>query len=300
VVLELSSFQLHTMTQSPHTAVVTNLSPNHLDVHKSIEEYIDAKKNIFKYQRKEDRVVLNYDNDITRGFAAEAPGKVIPFSRLRTLKNGAFLQDGKLVYTDGTSLWEIVEKEEIMLPGDHNIENYLAAIAATIDYVKPEDIRGVAVSFKGVEHRMELVRVVNGVSFYNDSIGTSPARTIAGLNAFKQKVILIAGGYEKNIPYDGMGEVLVKKVKHLVLIGPTGPKIAEALNCEMKRIGDDTKIPVTFCGTFEETVKSAVENAAVGDIVLLSPASASFDLFRDFEERGNRFKELVMAIPENK
>ena len=296
VVLELSSFQLHTMRKSPDVSVVTNLSPNHLDVHKSMEEYIDAKKNIFRYQDSSGKVVLNYDNDITRRFADEAKGEVVFFSRKNRLESGAVVEKGKLVYKKGGARMEIVRADEILLPGDHNIENYLAAIAAVADYVNPEAIYRVATTFKGVEHRLELVRELNGVKFYNDSIGTSPTRTIAGLKSFKQKVILIAGGYDKHISYEEMGEIIAEKVKRLVLIGPTGPKIKDALDKEIEKTGKGRDIPVVMCNTFEGAVKSAYEGASEGDIIILSPASASFDMFKNFEERGNRFKEIVKGL----
>lgn len=296
VVLELSSFQLHTMKKSPHVAVVTNLSPNHLDVHKSMEEYIDAKKNIFRYQNDNDKVILNYDNEITRNFAAEAGDRAIFFSRLKSLNKGAHIDNGKLVFSNGNNNTELVNTDEILLPGVHNIENYLAAAAAVIDYVQPSAIKNTAASFGGVEHRLELVGEVNGARYYNDSIATSPSRTIAGLYSFNQKVILIAGGYDKNISYEEMGEALAEKVKILILVGPTSGKIEEALRKQVIQKGIGKEIQVLRCDSFEDAVSSAYLNAKPGDIVLLSPASASFDLFKNFEERGNRFKELVYTL----
>jgi UDP-N-acetylmuramoylalanine--D-glutamate ligase len=296
VVLELSSFQLHTMTRSADIAVVTNVSPNHLDVHKSMEEYIDAKKNIFKHQDTRGKVVLNYDNDVTRSFAGEAKGSVVFFSRVNRLESGAVLEDDAIVYIEDGKKTRIVKTDEILLPGVHNVENYLAAAAAVVDYVSPETIQKVASTFKGVEHRMELVREIDGVKFYNDSIGTSPTRTIAGLKSFKKRVILIAGGYDKHIPYDEMGEVIAEKVKKLVLIDPTGPRIKEALEKEIKLTGKGADIPVIMCEGFEEAVRSAYNGASEGDIIVLSPASASFDMFKNFEERGNRFKEIVRSF----
>ncbi|MCX7749801.1 MAG: UDP-N-acetylmuramoyl-L-alanine--D-glutamate ligase [Clostridia bacterium] len=299
VVLELSSFQLHTMRKSADTAVVTNVSPNHLDVHKSMDEYVDAKKNIFKYQasgNKSSKVILNMDNEITRGFEKEALGDVIYFSRMESVENGAYVKDGMLVYKKDEELLKIVKADDIVIPGVHNVENYLAAICATIDYVDPGTINKVATTFKGVEHRIELVRELNGIRFYNDSIASSPTRTIAGLNAFNQRVVLIAGGYDKKIPYDVMGEIIVNKVKCLILIGQTGPKIEKALREEVKKTGKGAVIPVLYASTLEESVKKAHENSSKGDIVILSPASASFDMFRNFEERGNRFKEIVNQL----
>lgn len=296
VVLELSSFQLHTMRKSPDVAVITNLSPNHLDVHKSMEEYIDAKKNIFRYQKPSNKVILNFDNGITRDFADEANSRVVFFSRVNRLETGAAVRDGKLVYLDGKGEIPVVDVDEILLPGVHNVENYLAATAAVIEHVDPAAIRKVATSFKGVEHRIEFVREVNGIRFYNDSIGSSPTRTIASIRSFKQKVVLIAGGYDKHIPYDEMGEALVERVKGLVLTGPTGPKIADALKNEVEKTGKGGEIPVYACESLDEAVDTAYRSALPGDIVILSPASASFDMFKNFEERGNRFKAIVHTL----
>lgn len=296
VVLELSSFQLHTFGKSPEVAIITNMSPNHLDVHKSMEEYVEAKKNIYKYQSNSGKLIVNYDNEITRGFAQEAKGNVVFFSRVNSLQRGAVLEEGKLIYKDSARRIEIFNINEIIIPGVHNIENYLAAIAAVIDYVKPEVIRKVATTFKGVEHRIELVREINGIKFYNDSIASSPTRTIAGLNSFGQKVILITGGYDKKIPYDEMGPVIVDKVKYLILFGQTASKIEKALENEIYKTDKGREIPVYKCDTLEETVKKAFSISVDGDIIILSPASASFDMFKNFEERGNKFKDIVMKL----
>jgi len=296
VVLELSSFQLHTMKQSPQVAVVTNLAPNHLDVHKSMDEYVEAKKNIYLHQTDKDKLVINFDNDITRDFINDAKGKVVYFSRVNKIDSGAKMNGNILVYSDGKEEKEIINADDIVIPGVHNIENYLAAIAAVIDYVEIDTIRKVATTFKGVEYRIELVRELNGVKFYNDSIASSPSRTIAGLNSFKQKVILIAGGYDKKIPYDVMGEVLVNKVKCLVLIGQTAPKIEQALMKEIERTGKGKDIPIIHCDTLKEAVEKAYESSKSGDIIIMSPASASFDMFKNFEERGKQFKDIVNSL----
>jgi UDP-N-acetylmuramoylalanine--D-glutamate ligase len=293
VVLELSSFQLHTMTKSPHIAVITNLSPNHLDIHKSMEEYADAKKNIFKYQNAADKLIINYDNDITRNFAEEANGEVVYFSRVNPLEAGAILDNGKLVFKNKEKEKELVAADEIVIPGVHNIENYLAAAAAVIDYVEPVTIAKVAKTFKGVAHRIELVREYNGIKFYNSSIDSSPSRTIAALRTFKQKVVLIAGGKDKGIPYDEIGEPILDKVKHLILIGATAQKIEQAVKDAQGRTGKGLDLVIEKCATYEEVVKTAYSSAKEGDIVILSPASTSFDMFRNFEERGNTFKQLV-------
>ena len=296
VVLELSSFQLHTMRNRINTAVVTNLSPNHLDVHTSMDEYADAKRNIFLYQNENDTLIVNYDNEITRGFAGEGSGKVILFSRCSELDDGMVMAGNTIVFRHGGKEQKIVDINDILIPGVHNIENYMAAAAATLDFVDTQDVQAVASSFRGVEHRSEHVRDINGVSFYNDSIGSSPTRTIASIRAFKDKLILIAGGYDKHLPYDDMGPVLSERVKCLVLVGQTSDKIDKALKDEIERSGNDTGIPVIRCTSMEEAVKKAYSNAVSGDIVLLSPASASFDMYRNFEERGNHFKSLVMQL----
>lgn len=296
VVLELSSFQLHTMKNRLNTSVVTNVSPNHLDVHSSMEEYIDAKKNIFRFQNENDTLILNYENEITRSFAVEARGKVVYFSRTKPLEEGMVIEDGMLMYKrDGIRL-PVTSTESIQLPGEHNIENYLAAAAAVIDLVRPEAVAKVASTFRGVEHRIEFVREADGVSFFNDSIGSSPTRSIASIRSFKHKVILIAGGYDKHIPYDEMGETLTERVKALILIGQTAPLIEKVLRNETARSGKGKDIPVINCSTLEEAVSSAFKSAEKGDIVLLSPASASFDMFKNFEERGLAFKKIVNGL----
>lgn len=284
-VLELSSFQLHTMKASPDIAVVTNLSPNHLDMHKDMNEYIDAKKNIFLHQGKEGKLVLNYDNEITHGFAEEAQGGVRFFSRRTPLEDGVSLLDGQICM-DGKV---VMPPDEIRLPGVHNMENYMAAIAAVWELVKAEDITEVARTFGGVEHRMEFVRELDGVRYYNDSIASSPTRTTAGLKSFTQKVILIAGGYDKHLPFDEFGGIIKEHVNQLFLIGVTAPAIAAAA----RKAGMEE---ITMCTSLREAVALAKQAARAGDVVILSPACASFDMFKNFEERGNAFKELVGSL----
>lgn len=296
VVLELSSFQLMTLKKSPSISVVTNISPNHLDVHKSLNEYIDAKKNIFIYQSEKDKLILNFDNDITRSFGNEAKGTCVYFSRLNDLTKGIVFKDGKIVVKKENYVIEIVKAEEIKIPGVHNIENYMAATAATIDYVKPSTIRKIATTFNGVEHRIELVRELNGIKFYNSSIDSSPSRTIAALSTFKDKVILIAGGKDKGIPYDSIGKIIAEKVKCLLLIGATAPKIEEALNNYINQTDSECEVKIIHCNTYEEVVNRAYAEAVPGDCVILSPASTSFDMFKNFEHRGNTFKELVNKL----
>lgn len=296
VVLELSSFQLHTMQHSPQVAVVTNITPNHLDVHTSMDEYIEAKRNILRYQDKTCKAVLNHDNDLARSFGTDCAAQVTYFSRQRSIQQGAVLENGRLVYKTNGAVLDIVGADEIVIPGAHNIENYLAAIAATIEYVNPQDIARVATTFGGVEHRIEFVRELDGVKYYNSSIDSSPNRTIAAMNTFPQRIILIAGGKDKNIPYDDMGPVLVDKVKKLILIGPTADKIEQSLRDEVARTGKGRDIDIFRCSSYAEIVNTAREQAVPGDIVLLSPASTSFDMFKNFEERGNLYKALVKDI----
>lgn len=286
VVLELSSFQLMDLHHSCHIAVVTNLAPNHLDMHRDMDEYVGAKKNIFLRQSADDTLILNHDNAITDGFASEARGAVKLFSRRAPVENGVYFQDG-VIMRGGT---EVLRGSDILIPGLHNVENYMAAILATEGFVTDEDVRAVAKRFGGVEHRIELVRVKDGVSYYNDSIASSPSRTIAGLRSFTQKVILIAGGYDKHIPYDVLGPEIAAHVKLLVCTGATGGKIAQAARAcdgcpEILEIDD-----------FYDAVRTASARAECGDVVLLSPASAAFDKFKNFMVRGAEFKKTVMEL----
>ena len=289
-VVELSSFQLMDMRRSPHIAVVTNLAPNHLDHHTDMEEYVTAKKQIFLHQGPEDVLILNHDNAITDGFAAEAKGAVRRFSRQEMLETGVCLRDG-VIYRDGQ---ELLRQSDILIPGIHNVENYMAAICAVEGLVPDDCIWQVARSFGGVEHRIELVRVKDGVSYYNDSIASSPSRTIAGLRSFGQKVILIAGGYDKQIPYDVLGPEICAHVKTLVLTGATAPKIRIATEDAEKDAKEAPKI--LEIDDFYAAIRAAAGEAEPGDVVLFSPASASFDHFKNFAVRGREFKKTVMEL----
>ena len=286
-VVELSSFQLMDMQHSSHIAVVTNLAPNHLDMHKDMDEYVDAKKNIFRFQGENDKLILNLDNGITNTFSGN--GKTRWFSRLGKTDNGICL-DGDFIVRDGV---KVLDTREIVIPGVHNIENYMAAILAVEGLVDDETIRDVARTFGGVEHRIELVRVKDGVKYYNDSIASSPSRTIAGLKSFSDKVCLIAGGYDKHIPYDVLGPEICAHVKQVFLCGATAPKIRAAVeNC----VDYHGQVELTDCGNFENAVRTAAAAAKEGDIVLMSPASASFDEFKNFMVRGNFFKQIVKEL----
>ena len=290
VVLELSSFQLMTMNLPVDVAVVTNLAPNHLDMHKDMQEYIDAKKNIFLYQSNDSVLVLNRENDITYGFESEAKAEIREFSSKRVLKNGAYFNEG-ILYLDGNV---VCKKDDIVIKGMHNVENYLAAFTATKDNVEIETMKRVAESFAGVEHRCELVREIDGVKYYNDSIASSPTRTLAGLFAFERKVILIAGGYDKHIPFEPLAEKGYPFIKELILLGNTKESIKEAF--DKLRLNKNINVPIIMVDSLEEAVNKAKEIAQDGDVVTLSPACASFDMFPNFVVRGNRFKEIVNSL----
>ncbi|MBP3595836.1 MAG: UDP-N-acetylmuramoyl-L-alanine--D-glutamate ligase [Clostridia bacterium] len=296
VVLELSSFQLMNMKVSPKVSVITNITPNHLDKHSCMEEYIEAKKNIFKHQDKYGTLVLNYDNEITREFAKEAPGKVIFFSSKNKISDGYIIDEGKIKLSVAELRAHILDGKDLLLKGNHNLENVASAIAATRDFCKPEDVLKALKDFPGVEHRLELVmESENRVKWYNDSVSSSPTRTIAGLDAFPFKnMILIAGGYDKNLDYTPLAKPILDNCKTLILLGQTADKIEEAVNNELKH--SIKKIDIYRCNTLEETVLVANKISEKGDIVLFSPASASFDMFKNFAERGKIFKELVKKI----
>ena len=285
-VVELSSFQLMDMERSPQRALITNLAPNHLDIHKDMEEYVQAKKNIFRFQDQNGLLILNADNDYTSQFRGN--GRTEFFSRQGKahvcIENGVICRDGE----------QVLPVEDILIPGVHNVENYMGAIAMVEDLVPDEVIRKVAKTFGGVEHRIELVRIKDGVRFYNDSIASSPSRTIAGLRSFHEKVILIAGGYDKHIPYDVLGPEICAHVKKLYLGGATGPKIRAAVeNCSAY---DPNALEIHDCGTFDPAVRAAAASAEPGDVVLMSPASAAFDQFNNFMVRGEHYKKLVKEL----
>ena len=294
-VVELSSFQLISMRKSPDISVVTNLAPNHLDIHKDMQEYVDAKKNIVLHQNAFSKTVLNLDNEIANGFTDNVRGRLAKFSIKERLYNGAFLDGTTVCYSDYGKVTEIMDIKDIKIPGMHNVENYLAAITAVWDLVDVETIIAVAKTFGGVAHRAEFVREYNGVKYYNDSIASSPTRTALGtLSLYDEKIIIIAGGYDKHIPYEPLGPVINDKVKVLILLGDTAPKIEEAVKSADNY--DKNTINIINVSNMEEAVAVAVENAEKGDIVSLSPASASFGLYKNFEERGNHFKSIVNSL----
>lgn len=293
VVLELSSFQLMNMKISPKVAVVTNISPNHLNVHKDYQEYIDSKMNIFLHQDENGILVINADNEITKEFYKKAKGKVRYFSSNQILENGIIFDKSEKIIKlceDGVRK-HLIKQKNMKLRGNHNCENACAAISATLDYAKEDITRKTIEEFPGVEHRLEYIRTIDGVEWFNDSIGSSPSRTIAGLNSFEEKIVLIAGGYDKHLDYTPIAKPILQNVSKLILIGQTADKIEKAVKDEASLEGKS--LPIYRCNKFEEIVTIAKEVATEGEIVLFSPASASFDLFKNFEERGNYFKELV-------
>lgn len=300
VVLELSSFQLMTLPISPDISVITNISPNHLDYHKDYNEYIMAKANIFLNQNKNDILVLNKDCNITNNYLRIIEDRKIDtniraFSIENSVIKGVYLKNNYIVSNVLGKSEKICKLDDVKLVGVHNLANICAAATAVYDLVDKDDIKSVVTSFGGVEHRMELVTQKNDVKWYNDSIGTSPTRTIAGLKSFNDKVILIAGGYDKKIPYEPLAPYILEKVKHLVLIGKTATKIRNAVIAEAKKqeIDLNERLSIVEFNTLEECVNYANKIAKENDIVVMSPASASFDMYKNFEERGNHFKRLV-------
>ena len=291
VVLELSSFQLMEMNISPNISVITNITPNHLNIHKDYAEYIEAKKSIFKYQNEKGILILNYDNNITRECGKEAKGKVIYFSSKEKLENGFIVDDGMIKESIDGVRKHIMECKEAKLRGIHNYQNICTALAATKTLVDTELAVETIKEFNAVEHRLEFVREINGVKWYNDSASSSPTRTISGINAFDENLILIAGGYDKNLDYTPLAKPIVDKVKTLILMGQTAEKIYEAVLVEMEK--QNKNIRIYMCSSLQEVIGTARKNANKGDVVLFSPGSASFDMFKNAYDRGNQFKNLV-------
>ncbi len=293
-VLELSSFQLHSMHCCPDVAVITNLSPNHLDKHKDFQDYIDAKRAVFEQQTEAHRLVLNRDDSHSEYYASFAKAPISYFSDKGNVQNGAICEDGIIYRVVAGQRRPVMEAKDIKLPGEHNLLNYLAAFAATEGWVSDQICAQVARTFAGVEHRLEQVRVLHGVTYINDSIGTSPTRTSAGLHALKTKPIVIAGGYDKHLPFDGLGDELCLLSKRVFLTGDTAQRIKEAILTS--EYYPQSQLEVTVIDDFKETVLAAAASAVEGDIVLLSPACAAFDKFKNFMERGKIFKKIVMEL----
>ena len=291
-VLELSSFQLHTMQPAPVSAIITNVTPNHLNWHTSMEEYVESKKNIYRGQTEGCRLVLNANNEITVSMADEAKANVTFFAFGNEPKNKpcCYFENGNLYYDDDEKQL-IMTRKDIRLVGNHNVENYMAAIACVWGYVDVSDMIDVARTFNGVAHRIEFIAEKDGIRFYNSSIDTSPTRTLAALSSFEEKLIVIVGGYDKHIPIDPLIAPLAEKAKFVVATGDTGLSVLSALAAH----GYDKK-NMAYLGDFDAAVRFAAETADEGDTVLLSPAAASFDAFKNFEERGNRFRMIVEKL----
>ena len=297
-VCELSSFQLMDFDVSPDICIATNISENHLDWHTDMNEYIEAKKNIFKFQNETSLCVINACDPVVKEFSCDIPGRVRYFSSEGNNfdGDGIFLENDIFFKKENGNITKLFSRSDLLLPGKHNAENLMAAMCAVYDAASEESAHVVASSFKGVEHRMELCGEVNGIAFYNSSIDTSPARTTAALNSFDKRIVLICGGYDKNLSYESLGKLICEKVKVCVMCGQTSGKINSAiLNAENFEENKD-KLRLFGAVTFEEAVKTAYENAKEGDKVVLSPASASFDMFKNFEERAHVFKKIVSDI----
>lgn len=284
VVLELSSFQLMDMDVSPDIAVITNISPNHLDKHKDYQEYIEAKKCIFK-NNDNGILVLNHDNEITSKFTSSR--EIRYFSRYEET-NAFYVMNGMICYKGK----EVFDTKKLHIRGVHNHENICACMSAVIDMVDMEKSFQAISEFKGVEHRLEFVREVDGVKWYNDSVSSSPTRTIAGLNSYSERIVLIAGGYDKNLDYTPLARPILDKVSKLILFGATKNKIYDAVMKE--KSSEDIEIYVE--DGLDEVIARAREVAVPGEVVLFSPASASFDMFKNFADRGDKFKEKVRSL----
>ena len=293
-VLELSSFQLHSMSCRPNVAVVTNISPNHLDKHKDYQDYIDAKMSIFSRQESCDKLVLNLDDEHSPYYAAAARSNIVFFSDRSKVEEGAYCMDGALFRVHEGKARKIMDAADIRIPGEHNVLKYLTAFCATDGLVEDELCRKVAMSFGGVEHRLEQVRTLDGVIFINDSIASSPSRTAAGLRAMKRKPIILVGGYDKHIAFDSLGDDLCRYAKKVFITGDTAQKIRAAI--EGSSLYESNPVPFEMIDDFRDAVYAAAHAADEGDIVLLSPACASFDHFKNFAERGNTFKKIVMEL----
>ena len=294
LVLELSSFQLMGMKISPNISVITNITPNHLNIHKDYQEYIDAKKNIFKYQNENDYLILNYDNEITRTCKKEAKSKVIYFSSKEKLDNGFIVDNSIIKECEDGIRKHLLDTKEVLLRGTHNYENIATALAATKTLVNQDIAIEAVKEFKAVEHRLEFVREIDNVKWYNDSVSSSPTRTIAGLNSFDEDIVLIAGGYDKNLDYTPIAKPILKKVKTLILLGATSGKIFNAVKDEEEK--EKKHIDIYMSDNLEQAINLAKKYSKPNEVVLFSPASASFDMFKNFAERGNIFKNLVNKL----
>lgn len=303
VVLELSSFQLIDLTKSPNIAVVLNITTDHLDWHKDRNEYIKSKIRLVEFQNAKDYAVLNYDYKTSRNFSKHTKAKLYYFSRINKV-NGVYVKNGKIILEEGSlqerlrkkgKKWEVGDTKNLLLRGQHNWENVCAAVCAA--YLAGADlnsIRKVVFSFKGLEHRLELVGEINSVSFYNDSFSTNPQTTIAAIKSFKEDLTLILGGSDKGLNYDKLGKVIAnaQNIKNVILIGEISPIIQKSIQ-KAKYKGN---LILLNQSVMSKIVNKAIEVTPVNGVVLLSPAAASFDMFKDYKDRGNQFKEVVRSL----
>jgi len=297
VILELSSFQLEIMTVSPRVAAVLNIAPNHLDRHKTMEAYIAAKQRILDFQDVEDVAVLGYDDPNARSLAAAVRGRLRFFSREREVARGAFLREGTLFLRLGSEAWPICRVEEVRLRGRHNLWNVLAAAAVAGSLgADIGAIREAVLTFSGVPHRLERVREVRGVLYVNDSIATTPERVRVALEAFEEPIVLLAGGRDKGLPWEETAEVIARRARVLIAFGELGDRIVEAARAARARVDGVFLEHLERVATLEEAVARAAGLARPGEVVLLSPGGTSFDAYRDFEERGMHFRQLVEAL----
>jgi UDP-N-acetylmuramoylalanine--D-glutamate ligase len=294
-ILEISSFQLEQMTISPNISVILNITPNHLDRHGTMEAYTNAKARILEFQTDKDTAILGHDDKGAWDLRNKAKGKLLTFS-LKDLPedlNGAYFHDGLLSLREGRAYVPLMAREKIILPGDHNVANVLAAF--TIGHAagfKLDDMLEAVEEFRGVTHRLELVRELNGVRWYNGSIATAPERSMADINAFNDPIVLMLGGRDKDLPWDGIAELIHKRVDHVVLFGEAAELIQKAISAAGgTRSGD-----LRHANNLKEAVALAVEAASAGDIVLFSPGGTSYDEFKDFAERGEAFRKWVLEL----
>ena len=294
VVLELSSFQLMGMEISPDIAVITNISPNHLNIHKDYEEYIEAKKNIFKYQNKDGILVTNFDNEITKNASMQAKGKVIYFSSKIKLDNGYIVDGNTIKQCEDKLRKHLLSSKDIIIRGTHNYENICAALAATETLVDKDIAIETCKNFKGVAHRIEFVKEINRVKWYNDSASSTPTRTISGINSFHEDIVLIAGGSDKNLDYTPLAKPIIDNVKVLILMGETSEKIFNCVKNEEEK--SKKQIKIFTCSSLNQAVILAKRKSKQVQVVLFSPASASFDMFKNMYDRGNQFKAIVQKM----
>jgi UDP-N-acetylmuramoylalanine--D-glutamate ligase len=296
VVMELSSFQLARLDQSPHIAALLNLSPNHLDRHESMDDYVAAKTNIIRFQGPDDHAILNADQPLTRELARLCRGQVSLFSHEKHVGAGAFLDKESVVIRWESETRTVCDVSEIRLLGPHNVDNVLAACAISAAAGAKTEAMGAAVtSFDGVEHRLEFVAQIGGARYYDDSIATSPQRAIAALNSFADPIILLAGGRDKHLPLEELAQLILAKVKALVLFGEAAPLLEQAV-LHAHRAERGERLPICRSAGMREAVLAAAQLAKEGDVVLLSPACTSFDMYKDFAERGVHFQSLVREL----